>query len=192
LIVPLSPIRPLLTNFFTATEPESPPDKMNRCNSKQMQDKRRKELKRREKRKAAHKSGTTLYADQLSLGPDGMSVRQCAEINKKRNGGIGPSPSTLHHYVVKLGKIGTSPLKKGPEGILDPVVGTRRCVPPKRARYASISLTISRALVRCRSSGLCRQRRKGDRKPIVFGSGLCAILRFIWIATRRHSPRKGG
>ena len=114
-VVDCSPVTDPTTtdeSFFTATEPESPPNKMNRCNSKQMQDKRRKELKRREKRKAAHKSGTTLYADQLSLGPDGMSVRQCAESNKKRNGGIGPSPSALHHYVVKLGKIGTSPLKK--------------------------------------------------------------------------------
>ena len=129
-VVDCSPVTDPTTtdeSFFTATEPESPPDKMNRCNSKQMQDKRRKELKRREKRKAAHKSGTTLYADQLSLGPDGMSVRQCAEINKKRNGGIGPSPSTLHHYVVKLGKIGTSPLKKGQEGILDPVVYNALC-----------------------------------------------------------------
>ena len=95
-VVDCSPVTdPTITDeslSFNATEPESPPNKINRSNSKQMQDKRRKELKQREKRKAAHKLGTMLYAEQLSLGLDGMSVRQCAELNKKRNGGIGPSP----------------------------------------------------------------------------------------------------
>jgi len=53
-VVDCSPVTDPTTtdeSFFTATEPESSPDKMNRCNSKQMQDKRRKELKRRGKRR---------------------------------------------------------------------------------------------------------------------------------------------
>ena len=112
-VVDCSPVTDPTTtdeSFFTATEPELPPDKMNRCNSKQMQDKRRKELKRRKKRKAVHKSGTTLYADQLSLGPDGMSVRQCAEINKKKwwNRSKPVNTSPLHCQAWKnLSKRGT-------------------------------------------------------------------------------------
>ncbi len=37
-------------------------------------------------------------------------------LGKKRFKGIGPSHTSIHHYVINLGLIGVSPLKTGPQG----------------------------------------------------------------------------
>ncbi len=60
--------------------------------------------------KKSYKAATLLYDEKRSKGSSGMSVRQVAEKNKKIKG-VGPSASTIHHYVVDLGMSGQSPLK---------------------------------------------------------------------------------
>ena len=58
--------------------------------------------------KASHKAATLLYADERQKGNEGMSVRKIEEKIKSRFKGVGPSASTIHHYVVNLGLVGAS------------------------------------------------------------------------------------
>ena len=70
-------------------------------------------LKEKEIYKAAHKAATTLYVLERSKEGGGMTVRQVEEIVKKKFHGIGPSKSTIQHYVVNLNIKGESPKKEG-------------------------------------------------------------------------------
>ena len=94
---------------------DSPPAKRFRLTSRQMQEKRAQELKKRELFKKAHKWATSLFAE------GGKSARECHELAKKRFNGVAPSKTTIHHYVADLDKAGQSPLKKGPQGDVNPV-----------------------------------------------------------------------
>ena len=96
----------------------SPPrkTKKQRLNSKQAQDKRESGLYEKGRFAKAHKAATVLYDKELKKSEGGMSVRKVAEHIKSKHNGIGPSSSTIHHYVVNLGLVGLSPRKFGPEG----------------------------------------------------------------------------
>ncbi len=57
---------------------------------------------------------TLLYDEERSKGGGGLSVRNVEKIIKKKHNEIGPSSTTIHHYVVNLGLVGVSPIKPGP------------------------------------------------------------------------------
>ena len=93
--------------------------KIRRLNSQQKQDERVDELERKMIFKDAHKAATIKY-DEERKKEGGMSVRKVAEKIKSEYG-VGPSASTIHHYVSDLGLVGASPHKTGPEGSILPV-----------------------------------------------------------------------
>ena len=47
--------------------------------------------------------------------------------NQLKFGGVGPSASTIHHYVADLNCVGESPLKKGPTGSIETVAYKALC-----------------------------------------------------------------
>ena len=99
-----------VTNFSNPTESDdaaaaasledSPPAKRFRLTSRQMQEKRAQELKKRELLKKVHKWATSLFAE------GGKSARECHELAKKRFKGVAPSKTTIHHYVGKSNGFG--------------------------------------------------------------------------------------
>ena len=107
------------TTISPLTEPSLPSSKKQkrrRLNSQQKQDKRAEDLEKRVEYKIAHKTATLKFDEERNKKEGGLSVRQVAEKIKTKFNGVGPSASTIHHYVVNLGLVGVSPLKMGPEG----------------------------------------------------------------------------
>lgn len=107
------------TTISPLTEPSlssSKEPKRRRLNSQQKQDKRAEDLEKKEEYKLAHKTATLKFDEERNKEEGGLSVRQVAEKTKAKFKGVGPSASTIHHYVVNLGLVGVSPLKMGPEG----------------------------------------------------------------------------
>jgi hypothetical protein len=97
-----------LTDPSVSTHSSSLKTKINRLNSKQKQDKWGEDISVKSQYKMSHKAATLLYADERQKGNEGMSVRKIEEKIKSRFKGVGPSASTIHHYVVNLGLVGAS------------------------------------------------------------------------------------
>ena len=57
---------------------------------------------------------------------NGMTLRKIAE-NIKTKYGMGPSTSTIHHYVLHLNYVGRSPLKMGHGGGIEAVAYKALC-----------------------------------------------------------------
>ncbi|KAL7445324.1 hypothetical protein ACHAXH_007798, partial [Discostella pseudostelligera] len=93
--------------------------------SQQKQDQRVEELERKNLFSTAHKAATTAY-DEERKKEAGMSVRKVAA-KIKSEFGVGPSATTIHHYVTNLGLVGRSPMKMGPVGKLPPVAYKALC-----------------------------------------------------------------
>ena len=94
----------------------SPPRKLKkqRMNSRQVQDKQEADLIKKTKYSKAHKAATTLYFNEREK-EKGLTLRKVeSQIREKHK--VGPSASTIYHYVVELGLVGMSPRKPGPEG----------------------------------------------------------------------------
>ena len=119
---------PLTNPTFDPPVP-APPKKMRlTLTTKQKQDVCAAQLKKKEVYKAAHKAATVLYALERSKEGGGMTVRQVEAIVKKKFHGIGPSKSTIQHYVVDLKIKGESPKKRGPVGYISQVAYKALCV----------------------------------------------------------------
>jgi hypothetical protein len=120
---------PLTNPTFDPPVP-APPKKMRllTLTTKQKQDKCVAQLKKKEVYKAAHKAAMVLYALERSKEGGGMTVCQVEAIVKKKFHGIGPSKSTIQHYVVDLNIKGESPKKRGPVGYISQVAYKALCV----------------------------------------------------------------
>ena len=75
----------------------------------------------------AHKAATVLYDRERAKSEGGLSVRNVEKIIKKKHNEIGPSSTTIHHYVVNLGLVGISPIKPGPVGNIPPLIYKALC-----------------------------------------------------------------
>ena len=64
-----------------------------------------------------HKAGTKLYDNERGK-EKGLSLRKVERQIKMKHKGVGPSATTIYHYVVELGLVGMSPRKPGPEGYI--------------------------------------------------------------------------
>jgi len=112
--------------------------------TKQKQDECAAKLKKKEVYKAAHKAVTILYALERSKEGGGMTVRQVEEIIKKKIHGIGPSKSTIQHYVVDLNIKGESPKKRGPVGYISQVAYSVMCRLCEHATHQASTNSIRR------------------------------------------------
>jgi hypothetical protein len=129
-ISPLSNDRRLaeISGMIEKNFPPLPPRKLKKqqINSQQVQDKRENDLEAKKRLSKAHKAAMVLYASKRAK-EGGLSVRACEKIIKSKHHGIGPSYSTIYHYVVDLGCIGISPIKPGPEGNYPPNIYRALC-----------------------------------------------------------------
>ncbi len=80
-----------------------------------MQEKQEAMLRKKGIYSQALKFWMTLFASK-NKKENCIWLRKVAAITKKKFKGIGPSHTTIHHYVINLGLIRVSPCKTGPQG----------------------------------------------------------------------------
>ena len=163
----------------------SPPQKLKkqRMNSQQAQDKREADLMKKMQYSKAHKAATILYDNERGK-EKGLTLRKIESLIREKHK-VGPSASTIYHYVVELGLVGMPPRNRGPEGNIpsemyaalcaafgsfmrinqiNALVGdnTRRKVIPVIAEVTTLSVTQCTELLRrlCRDTAIDMKAEK--------------------------------